>query len=105
MMDPLGILAAEANQPTYEPAGGSRLAPTFLGCFNLPLGLLAYINSGGQPAIFRDSDGTRVLGHVTMPLRLFTHPTFEPPIQPFEPAAPILPSTSGFLEPHPTPSH
>jgi serine phosphatase RsbU (regulator of sigma subunit) len=98
MMDTLGVLAHEVNQAIYDASGGSRLAPTFLGCYNLPLGLLAYINSGGQPAIFRDSDGTRVLGHVTMPLGLFTHLTFEPAIQAFEPGARMLLVTRGILE-------
>jgi serine phosphatase RsbU (regulator of sigma subunit) len=98
MMDTLGILAHEVNQAIYTTAGGSRLAPTFLGCYNLPLGVLAYINSGGQPAIFRDSDGTRILGHVTMPLGLFTHLTFEPAIQAFEPGARLLLVTKGILE-------
>jgi len=98
MMDTLAILAHEINQAIYDAAGGSRLAPTFLGCFDLPLGLLAYINSGGQPAIFRDNDGTRVLGHVTMPLGLFTHLTFEPAIQAFEPGARLLLVTKGILE-------
>jgi serine phosphatase RsbU (regulator of sigma subunit) len=98
MMDTLATLAHEINQAIYEAAGGSRLAPTFLGCYNLPLGLLAYINSGGQPAIFRDSDGTRVLGHATMPLGLFTHLTFEPAIQAFEPGARMLLVTKGILE-------
>lgn len=98
MMDTLSTLAHEINQSLYDAAGGSRLAPTFLGCYNLPLGLLAYINSGGQPAIFRDSDGTRILGHVTMPLGLFTHLTFEPAIQAFEPGARLLLVTKGILE-------
>ena len=98
MMDTLGTLAHEVNRAIYETAGGSRLAPTFLGCFNLPLGILAYINAGGPPAIFRDSDGTRALGHVTMPLGLFTHLTFEPAIQAFEPDARMLLVTKGILE-------
>jgi serine phosphatase RsbU (regulator of sigma subunit) len=98
MMDTLGILAHEINQTIYTAAGGSRLAPTFLGCFNLHLGLLAYINSGGQPAIFRDNDGTRILGHVTMPLGLFTHLTFEPAIQAFVPGSRLLLVTKGILE-------
>src|SRR5277367_3469175 len=33
MMDTLGVLAIEVNQAIYESAGGSRLAPTFLGCY------------------------------------------------------------------------
>jgi serine phosphatase RsbU (regulator of sigma subunit) len=98
MMDTLGVLAHEINQSIYEAAGGSRLAPTFLGCYNLPVGVMAYINSGGQPAIFSDSDGTRILGHVTMPLGLFTHLTFEPAIQAFEPGARLLLVTKGILE-------
>ena len=98
MMDTLGILAREINHSIYEAAGGSRLAPTFLGCYNLALGVMAYINAGGPPAIFRDSDGTRLLGHVTMPLGLFTHLTFEPAIQAFEPNARMLLITKGILE-------
>jgi serine phosphatase RsbU (regulator of sigma subunit) len=98
MMDTLGIVAHEVNQAIYTTAGGSRLAPTFLGCYNLHLGVLAYINSGGPPAIFRDNDGTRILGHVTMPLGLFTHLTFEPAIQAFEPGARLLLVTKGILE-------
>jgi serine phosphatase RsbU (regulator of sigma subunit) len=98
MMDTLGTLAHEINKAIYDSSGGSRLAPTFLGCFNLSVGVLAYINAGGQPAIFRDNDGTRVLGHVTMPLGLFTHLTFEPAIQAFEPGARMLLVTKGILE-------
>ncbi len=98
MMDTLGTVAHEVNTAIYNAAGGSRFAPTFLGCFNLPLGVLAYINSGGQPAIFRDRDGTRILGHVTVPLGLFTHLTFEPAIQAFEPGATMLLVTKGILE-------
>jgi serine phosphatase RsbU (regulator of sigma subunit) len=98
MMDTLGIIAHEVNKAIYDASGGSRLSPTFLGCYNLPLGLLAYINSGGPPPVFRDSDGTRMLGHITMPLGLFTHLTFEPAIQAFEPGARLLLVTKGILE-------
>jgi serine phosphatase RsbU (regulator of sigma subunit) len=98
MMDTLASLAHEINQAIYESAAGSRLAPTFLGCYNLPLGLLAYINSGGPAPIFRDNDGTRTLGPVTMPLGLFTHLTFEPAIQAFEPGARMLLVTKGIIE-------
>jgi serine phosphatase RsbU (regulator of sigma subunit) len=97
MMDTLSTLAHEINQTVYSTSGGSRFAPTFLGCYNLNLGLLAYINAGGQPAIFSDSDGTRILGHVTMPLGLFTHLTYEPAIQAFEPGARLLLVTRGIL--------
>src|SRR5258708_12410255 len=52
MMDTLAILAHEINHAIYEASGGSRLAPTFLGCYNLPPGLLAYINPRAHPPIF-----------------------------------------------------
>ena len=100
MMDTLGTLANEINRTIYESAGGSRLAPTFLGCYNLSLGLLAYINSGGPAPIFRDNDGTRILGPVSMPLGLFTHLTFEPAIQAFEPGARMLLSPRASSKPN-----
>ncbi len=98
LMDTLAALTHEINLAIYNAAGGSLLAPTFVGCFDLPLGLLAYINAGGPPPIFRDSDGTRTLGHVTVPLGLFTHITYEPAIQAFEPGARLLLITKGVLE-------
>jgi serine phosphatase RsbU (regulator of sigma subunit) len=98
IMDNLATLAHEINQSLINAADGPRFSPTFLGCFDLPLGVLAYINAGGQPAIFCDNDGTRILGHVTMPLGLFTHLTYEPAIQAFEPGARLLLVTKGILE-------
>jgi serine phosphatase RsbU (regulator of sigma subunit) len=98
IMDNLATLAHEINQTLISAAHGPRFAPTFLGCFDLPLGVLAYINAGGQPAIFRDADGTRILGHVTMPLGLFTHLTYEPAVQAFEPDARLLLVTKGIVE-------
>jgi serine phosphatase RsbU (regulator of sigma subunit) len=97
-MDTLAALAHEINLAIYNAASGSRLAPTFVGSFDLSLGLLAYINAGGPTPIFRDSDGTRTLGHVTVPLGLFTHITYEPAIQAFEPGSRLLLITKGILE-------
>ena len=59
MMDTLGILAHEINQAIYERLRRLPPRPYLPRLLQPPLGLLAYINSGGQPAIFRDSDGTR----------------------------------------------
>ncbi len=97
-MDTLAALAHQINLAIYHAASGSRLAPTFVGSFDLSLGLLAYINAGGPAPIFRDSDGTRELGHVTVPLGLFTHITYEPAIQAFEPGARFLLVTKGVIE-------
>src|SRR5580704_12014629 len=52
LMDTLGGLTREINLAIYNASGGSRLAPTFVGCFDLSLGLLAYINAGGPSPIF-----------------------------------------------------
>jgi serine phosphatase RsbU (regulator of sigma subunit) len=98
LMDTLGGLTREINLAIYNASGGSRLAPTFVGCFDLSLGLLAYINAGGPSPIFRDSDGTHTLGHATVPLGLFTHITYEPAIQAFEPGSSFLLVTKGVLE-------
>jgi serine phosphatase RsbU (regulator of sigma subunit) len=98
LMDTLASLTHQINLAIYNAAGGSCLAPTFVGCFDLSLGLLAYINAGGPESTFRDSDGTRTLGHVTVPLGLFTHMTYEPAIQAFEPGAQLLIITKGILE-------
>jgi serine phosphatase RsbU (regulator of sigma subunit) len=98
LMDTLAALTHEINLAIYNAAGGSRLAPTFVGCFDLSLGLLAYINAGGPSPVLSDSDGTRTLGHVTVPLGLFTHMTYEPAIQALEPGARLLLVTKGILE-------
>lgn len=59
---------------------------------------MAYINAGGQTAVLKDSDGVRLLPNVTVPLGLFTHLTFEPSIQAFEPGAKLLIVTKGVTE-------
>jgi serine phosphatase RsbU (regulator of sigma subunit) len=95
------------NQPAHSTPGEAAndhhltvFSPTFLGCFDINLGLLAYINAGGLPALFRDHDGTRPLGNSTIPLGLFTHLTFEPVLQVFEPEARLLVVTRGIVEAH-----
>jgi serine phosphatase RsbU (regulator of sigma subunit) len=75
-----------------------RFAPTMLGCYDVPLGILAYINAGGQTAIIQDSDGTRPLPAVSLPLGLMTHLTFEASMQAFEPGAKLLVVTKGVTE-------
>lgn len=98
LMDATTTLAHQINHKLISAANGVRFAPTFVGCFDLSLGVLAYINAGGQPAVFRDSDETRLLPNVSVPLGLFTHLTFEPSIQAFEPGAKLLIVTTGVVE-------
>ena len=88
LMDATAGLVQEVNRALIGASHGVHFAPTFVGCFDLTLGVLAYISAGGQPAVFRDSDGTRLLPNVSVPMGLFTHLTYEPSIQAFEAGAP-----------------
>jgi serine phosphatase RsbU (regulator of sigma subunit) len=96
--DTLATLAHAINHTILEATGRACFAPTFFGCFDPSLGILCYLNAGGQPAIFRDTSGTRTLGGGSIPLGLFTHLTFEPAIQVFEPGATLLLVTKGVPE-------
>ena len=94
----ISILAHDINQTLTTACPGVCFSPTFLGCYDLNLGVLTYINAGGQPAIFSDSDGTRILTHACMPLGLFALLTYEPAFQAFEPGARLLLLTKGVIE-------
>lgn len=98
LMDATTELVHEINHALIAASEGVRFAPTFVGCFDLALGVLAYINAGGQPAVFRDSDATRLLPNVSVPMGLFTHFTYEPSIQAFEAGARLLVVTKGVVE-------
>lgn len=98
LMDATTELVQRINHKLIDAAQGVCFAPTFVGCFDLSLGVLAYINAGGQPAVFSDSDGTRLLPNVSVPMGLFTHLTFEPSIQAFEAGAKLLVVTKGIVE-------
>lgn len=98
LMDGTALLVQSVNAALMGAAKGVRFAPTFLGCYDLQLGLLAYINGGGQTAVLSDSEGTRALGQVAMPLGLFSHLTYEPAMQAFEPGARLVVVTKGVTE-------
>jgi serine phosphatase RsbU (regulator of sigma subunit) len=98
LTDAISTLAHDINQTLTTACPGVCFSPTFLGCYDLTVGVLTYINAGGQPAIFRDSDGTRPLTHACMPLGLFALLTYEPGIQAFEPGARLLLLTKGVIE-------
>ena len=66
-------------------SGGICFAPTMLGCYDAQIGVLAYINAGGQTAMLRDSEGTRPLPNASLPLGLTTHMPYEASMQAFEP--------------------
>lgn len=100
LMDSIAHLAQEINHSIIDAKGCVCFAPTFAGCFDLTLDVMAYINAGGQPAVFRDRDGTRLLPNVSVPMGLFTHLVYEPSIQAFEPGARLLIVTKGVVESH-----
>jgi serine phosphatase RsbU (regulator of sigma subunit) len=98
LMDGTALLVQALNLALMGAARQTHFAPTFVGCYDLQLGLLAYINAGGQTAMMRDSDGTRALPNVAMPLGLFTHLTYEPSMQAFEPGMKLLVVTKGVTQ-------
>ena len=98
LMEGTSQLVQAINQTLVSTARGVHFAPTFLGCYDWELGLLAYINAGGQPTAFRDTEGVRPLPNVAMPMGLFTHLTYEPAMQAFEPGARLLVVTKGVTE-------
>jgi serine phosphatase RsbU (regulator of sigma subunit) len=91
----LAALAHDVNRSLIEAAKGVRFAPTFLGCFNLPLGILTYCNAGRVVAVFRDAHSAHVLERGGVPLGLFTHVTYEPTVLAFEPGDKLLLATKG----------
>ncbi len=98
LMQGMELLVQAINAALFKAANGLRFAPTMLGCYDVQLGILAYINAGGQVAMLHDSEGARPLPNVSMPLGLFTHLTYEASMQAFEPGARLLVVTKGVTE-------
>jgi serine phosphatase RsbU (regulator of sigma subunit) len=96
--DAIATLAHDVNRSLMEAANGVRFAPTFLGCFNVTLGILTYCNAGRVLAVFRDAKSACVLERGGVPLGLFTHVTYEPAVLAFEPQDQLLLVTKGVTE-------
>lgn len=94
----IAALAHEVNRSLIEAAKGVRFAPTFLGCFNMTLGVLTYCNAGRMAAVFRDTHNAHVLESGGVPLGLFTHVTYEPAVLAFETGDKLLLVTKGVTE-------
>ena len=94
----IATLAHDVNRALIEAAKGVRFAPTFLGCFNLALGILTYCNAGQVLAVFRDAESAHVLERGGVPLGLFTHVTYEPAVLAFERGDKLLLVTKGVIE-------
>jgi serine phosphatase RsbU (regulator of sigma subunit) len=98
LMEGTEMLVRAINLAIMGPAKTVHFAPTMVGCYDVQLGVLAYINAGGQTAVLRDSDGTRMLPNVSMPLGLFTHLMYDASMQAFEPGATLLLVTKGVTQ-------
>jgi serine phosphatase RsbU (regulator of sigma subunit) len=98
LMEGTELLVQAINHALIGAAKGVRFAPTMVGCYDVQLGVMAYINAGGQTAVLRDSEGTRALPNVSMPMGLFTHLTYDASMQAFEPGAMLLVVTKGVTE-------
>ena len=98
LMEGTELLVQAINQVITGPAKEIRFAPTVVGCYDVQLGVLAYVNAGGQTAAIRDSEGTRLLADVAMPLGLFTHLIYDASMQAFEPGAMLVIVTKGVTQ-------
>lgn len=98
LMEGTEMLVRAINLAIMGPERAIHFAPTVVGCYDLQLGVLAYINAGGQAAVLHDSDGARLLPNVAMPLGLFTHLMYDASMQAFEPGATLLIVTKGVTE-------
>jgi serine phosphatase RsbU (regulator of sigma subunit) len=94
----IALLARNINHSLMEAAHGVRLAPAFLGCYNLTLNILTYYYAGHMLAIFHDTEKTRVLEPSGIPMGLFTHSTYEPVVLGFDRHAKLLLVTKGITE-------
>src|ERR1700761_1063310 len=91
-------LARDINRSLIEAARGVRVAPAFLGCYNLTLNILTYHYAGHFLVLFHDAEKTRVLEPCGIPLGLFTHSTYEPTVLAFDQHAKLLLVTEGTIE-------
>jgi len=96
--DALSDLAISLNRTILTAAGGVRLAPAFLGCYDEELGTLTYINAGHTAALVRDKDGVTLLAASGLPLGLFSHATHDPQICAIQPGDALLMVSKGLVE-------
>jgi serine phosphatase RsbU (regulator of sigma subunit) len=96
--DALSDLTITVNRAIMAAAGGARLAPAFLGCYDEELGTVTYINAGHVAALVRDRDGVSLLAANGLPLGLFSHATHDAQIWALQPGAALLLVSKGLIE-------
>ncbi len=96
--DALTELLLGLNRTVLEAADGVRCAPTFLGCYDEPMGTLWYVNAGHPPGVLRDHEGLTLLEANGIPLGLFSHFTHDAQICVLQPSAALLVPSKGLVE-------
>jgi serine phosphatase RsbU (regulator of sigma subunit) len=96
--DALTELLLGLNRTVLDASGGVRCAPTFLGCYDEPMGTLWYINAGHPPGVLRDREGITLLEANGIPLGLFSHFTHDAQICVLQPGAGLLVPSKGVVE-------
>ncbi len=96
--DALTELLLGLNRVVLDASGGVRCAPTFLGCYDEPMGTLWYVNAGHPPGVLRDHEGITLLEANGIPLGLFSHFTHDAQICVLQPSAALLVPSKGLVE-------
>lgn len=96
--DALTELLLGLNRTILEAAHGVHCSPTFLGCYDEPMGTLWYINAGHPPGLVRDQEGITLLEANGIPLGLFSHATHDAQICVMQSGAALLLASKGVVE-------
>jgi len=96
--DALTELLLGLNRTVLDASGGVRCAPTFLGCYDEPMGTLWYLNAGHPSGLVRDQEGVTLLEANGIPLGLFSHSTHDAQICVLQPGASVVIPSKGLVE-------
>lgn len=96
--DALTELLLGLNRTVLDASGGVRCAPTFLGCYDQPMGMLWYVNAGHPPGLLRDQQGMTLLEPNGIPLGLFSHFTHDAQVCVLQAGSALLVPSKGVVE-------
>jgi len=96
--DAVTDLVLSLNQAILSAAGGVRCAPGFVGCYNVTMGIISYINAGSVPALMKFDGTITVLEASGLPLGLFSHATHDAQVCVLPEGACLLLTSRGLLE-------
>ena len=96
--DAVTDLVLAVNQSILGAAGGVRCSPGILGCYNVPMGIVSYINAGSVPALLRIGVEVTALESSGLPLGLFSHATHDAQVCVLCEESSLLLTSRGMLE-------